>query len=305
MVNVTLDTRMNLYTQVAQETASQVIRRYSTSFGLASRILDASTRQHIDNIYSLVRLADEVVDGVATEAGVDLDTAGVLLDQLEAETERAMASGYSTNLIVHAFSHTARQVGIEVELTRPFFHSMRMDLHQTEHTPETFADYVYGSAEVVGLMCLDVFLHGRPVSPEDKATMVAGARALGAAFQKVNFLRDLRADFLALGRSYFPDVTPDSLDEATKHRLLDDIDNDLTHSAAALRLLPPTPRKAVALAHALFDELGRRLRRTPASEVIARRVRVPGAQKAWIATKIAFGWLPGAPMSPQKETHHG
>lgn len=297
-----LETRIDLYTRVAQETASQVIRRYSTSFGLASAILDATTRQHIENIYSLVRLADEIVDGVAYEAGVSVERAGQLLDALEADTEEAMASGYSTNLIVHAFAHTARTVGITPEITRPFFHSMRMDLTDTVHTQESFDLYVYGSAEVVGLMCLEAFLHGHPSTPSDRETMVRGGRALGAAFQKVNFLRDLGADFVALGRSYFPDVTPDTLDQATLNRLLDNIDHDLTLSAEALRLLPKASRRAVALAHALFDDLGRRLRHIPADELIHRRVRVPDFAKAWIGVKVLLGWLPQA---PNRHPSHG
>jgi phytoene synthase len=294
-VNTQLETRIDLYTRVAEETASGVIRRYSTSFGLASSILDKATRQHIENIYSLVRLADEIVDGVAYEAGVSVERAGELLDALERDTEEAIASGYSTNLIVHAFAHTSKAVGITSAFTRPFFASMRMDLNNTEHTDDTFDAYVYGSAEVVGLMCLEAFLHGHYVSEADKTTMVRGGRALGAAFQKVNFLRDMGADFVTLGRSYFPGVTPDSLDNAKLTRLLDDIDHDLILSAQALRLLPAKPRRAVALAHALFDELGRRLRRTPAEELIQRRVRVPGAVKFWIAVKIFLGWLPQAP----------
>lgn len=294
-----LETRIDLYTRVAEETASGVIRRYSTSFGFAATVLDKPTRQHIENIYSLVRLADEIVDGVAYEAGLSTERAGQLLDALEADTEEAIASGYSTNLIVHAFAHSAQAVGITPELTRPFFESMRMDLQDTTHTDETFARYVYGSAEVVGLMCLEAFLHGHLVSDSDRETMVRGGRALGAAFQKVNFLRDLGADFVALGRSYFPNVTPDLLDDDTLGRLLDDIDNDLALSAEALRLLPRSSRKAVALAHALFDDLGRRLRKTPANTLLVERVRVPTARKLWIATKIAAGWLPSAP-SPRK-----
>jgi phytoene/squalene synthetase len=296
---VDLDTRIDLYTRVAQETSAQVIRRYSTSFGLASRLLEPAARVHIGNLYALVRLADEIVDGVAEEAGVSRKKAGEMLDALEQDTERALELGYSTNLIVHAFAFSARQIGVGVDLTRPFFHSMRMDLTETTHTPDSFATYVYGSAEVVGLMCLEAFLHGHRVSDSDRETMVRGGRALGAAFQKVNFLRDLGADFVALGRSYFPNVTPDLLDDDTLGRLLDDIDNDLALSAEALRLLPRSSRKAVALAHALFDDLGRRLRKTPANTLLVERVRVPTARKLWIATKIAAGWLPSAP-SPRK-----
>lgn len=288
-----LDTRIELYTKAAEETASGVIRLYSTSFGLASKLLEPASRRHIENIYSLVRLADEVVDGVAEEAGVDHAEARVLLDRLESDTERALETGYSTNLIVHAFAHTARTIGIDRELTKPFFASMRADLTQTEHDQESFAHYVYGSAEVVGLMCLKAFLHGRPVSNSDQETMYRGARALGAAFQKVNFLRDLAVDFEALGRSYFPGVTPQSLDEPTKNRLLDDIDADLALSARALPLLPSRSRRAVALAHALFEELAQQIRRTPAEQLIYQRASVPNAKKAFLAFAVASGWLPG------------
>ena len=281
-----LDTRIDLYTRAAEETASGVIRLYSTSFGLASRLLDPVTRRHIENIYSLVRLADEVVDGVAEEAGE-------LLDRLEADTHRALETGYSTNLIVHAFAHSARAVGIDRDLTGPFFASMRADLHETEHDDESFALYVYGSAEVVGLMCLKAFVQGLDYTPAQHEQMISGARALGAAFQKVNFLRDLAVDFEALGRSYFPSVTPDSMDEATKTRLLNDIDRDLAESARALPLLPKRSRKAVALAQALFDELGLRLRATPAERILVERVSVPNGRKAQLAAYVLAGWLPG------------
>lgn len=296
-----LDTRIDLYTRAAEQTASGVIRLYSTSFGLASTLLEPETRRHIENIYSLVRLADEVVDGVAEEAGVDRDEAGAMLDQLERDTERAMETGYSTNLIVHAFAHSARKVGIGSDLTRPFFASMRADLSETEHDEESFALYVYGSAEVVGLMCLEAFLVTEPRSSEQRDVLVRGARALGAAFQKVNFLRDLAVDFEALGRSYFPGVTPDSLDEATKNRLLDDIDHDLALSAVALPLLPTRPRRAVGLAHALFEQLGSEIRQTPARELIRRRASVPNWKKAQLAAWVIAGGVPGARYRKKQE----
>lgn len=288
-----LDTRIDLYTRAAEATASGVIRLYSTSFGLASKLLDPTTRRHIENIYSLVRLADEIVDGVAEEAGVSKKEAGTMLDQLEADTERAMVTGYSTNLIVHAFAHSALKVGIDKSLTAPFFASMRADLSKKAHSQKSFDEYVYGSAEVVGLMCLKAFVQGVSYSDNEHTQMVAGARALGAAFQKVNFLRDLAVDFEALGRSYFPGVTPDSMDEATKNRLLDDIDQDLAESARALPLLPARSRKAVALAQALFDELGGRLRKTPASVLLTSRVSVPNLRKSVLAARVLSGWLPG------------
>ena len=300
---VDLDTRIDLYTRVAEETSAGVIKRYSTSFGLASTLLDARMRTHIGNFYALVRLADEVVDGVATEAGVSTAEARIMLDALEADTHRALEVGYSTNLIVHAFAHSARKVGVGPELTTPFFHSMRMDLSETTHTPESFAEYVYGSAEVIGLMCLQAFVEGHDVSPRDKDTMVLGARALGAAFQKVNFLRDLGADAQALGRSYFPDVVVAELDDATKDRLLDDIDADLALSAAALPLLPPGPRRAVSLAHTLFEALARRIRVTPAGVLQTTRISVPTSLKLFLAVRVMLGYVPRSSLSVRKVSH--
>ena len=298
---VELDTRMDLYTKVAEETSAGVIRHYSTSFGLASKLLSPTQRRHISNFYALVRLADEIVDGVAEEAGVSRKDARVLLDELEKDTEQALASGYSTNLIVHAFAHSARQVGVGSDLTKPFFHSMRMDLTTTTHTKKSFEEYVYGSAEVVGLMCLEAFLEGTTPSPSEREILVVGARALGAAFQKVNFLRDLGADVQALGRSYFPGVSVESLTEETKHALLDDIDRDLAASARALPLLPHGSRRAVSLAHVLFEALGKRIRVTPAAVLQTTRISVPSFSKAMLATRVLSGFVPSAPLSVRKE----
>lgn len=290
------DRRRPLYDRVAEETASIVIRRYSTSFGLASRLLGPGVRQHVENIYALVRIADEIVDGGVSESGVDPLTIERILGDLERDTEDAMATGYSANLVVHAFASTARATGFGAELTRPFFASMRADLTATEHDAESFDEYVYGSAEVVGLMCLRAFLLGHPVSAADDAALVHGARRLGAAFQKVNFLRDLAADFEGLGRSYFPGVTVSSFTEADKVRLLDDIDADLDESARVLPMLPRSSRRAVALAQGLFQELSARLRMTPADRLVRSRVRVPNPVKLRIAAAAASGRLPQAPV---------
>lgn len=277
--------RLGLYREVAERAASLVLRRYSTSFGMASRLLGRTVRQSVENIYALVRVADEIVDGGAEEAGLARAAAGRLLDDLERETERAIAEGYSANLVVHAFAGTARAAGFGRELTAPFFASMRTDLSATEHDAESFARYVHGSAEVVGLMCLRVFVLDRPQppTPSELATLEAGARALGAAFQKVNFLRDLHADSAALGRSYFPGIGAAGLTDEHKARILDDIDVDLAHAARTLPLLPRSSRRAVALAQRLFAELSRRIRATPASELARIRVRVPDPVKVRIA----------------------
>ncbi|MGN6503179.1 MAG: phytoene/squalene synthase family protein [Pseudolysinimonas sp.] len=281
--------RLSLYTEVAERAASLVIRRYSTSFGMASRLLGREVRQDVENVYALVRVADEIVDGGADEAGLERQIAARLLNELERDVERSIDEGYSANLIVHAFAHSARKAGFGTELTEPFFASMRMDLSQTVHDDDSFRRYVYGSAEVVGLMCLRIFTAGHEYSDEQLATLEHGARALGAAFQKVNFLRDLQADTDTLGRSYFPDIDVAQLTDAQKLVLVDDIDADLAAAAATLPLLPTSARRAVALAHGLFAELSRRIRTTPAATLITTRVRVPDPVKLRIAASAAMG----------------
>ena len=278
--------RLALYNRVAERSASLVIREYSTSFGLASRILSAESRQHIDNVYALVRLADEIVDGVAVEAGLTTKEAGQQLDSLESDTYRAMETGYSTNLIVHAFAITARDVNIQKDIVEPFFTSMRMDLSDRVYTQESFDAYVYGSAEVVGLMCLAVFIRDDKPDPETARTLYTGARALGAAFQKVNFLRDLAADVDDLGRSYFPGVTIAAFTEEDKHRLCDDISDDLDAAARTIPLLPSDAARAVGLAHGLFARLNSRIRATPAETVKSTRIRVNDLEKLLIAARV-------------------
>jgi phytoene/squalene synthetase len=166
---------------------------------------------------------------------------------------------------------------------------MRQDLSETVHTKESFEKYVYGSAEVVGLMCLAVFMAKGTYSPQEKDTLVRGARALGSAFQKVNFLRDLAADFKSLGRSYFPGVSVESFDEATKMSLVRDIDSDLAVSSASLNLLPSPAKRAVAAAQLLFESLNRQIEKTPASQLISRRVSVGRLQKLLLLAKAVLG----------------
>ena len=293
-------TGLTLYTHAAERSSREVIAAYSTSFGLASRLLGKRIQQDVYNIYALVRVADEIVDGSAEEARLrsaagagngQVDPAK-LLDQLEAETYLAMRSGFSTNLVVHAFAHTANKVGFGKELVQPFFASMRMDLTAHEHDEQSFKDYVYGSAEVVGLMCLKAFVMGLDYTDEQHRQMVLSARALGSAFQKVNFLRDLAADFKALGRSYFPGVSVSNFDEESKRRIVVDIQQELDTSSKGLRLLPKDSRRAVVAAQLLFEALNTKLSQTPASELTTTRIRVPNPQKLWIALKSWIGVTP-------------
>lgn len=287
-------TGLELYSKAAHRAAREVIYSYSTSFGLATKILDNNCRHHVENIYALVRVADEIVDGSAAQAQLaepEVDPAQ-MLSEFEAETYRAMQLGYSTNLIIHAFAITAREVGIGKDIVEPFFFSMRQDLTEQEHDQESFDKYVYGSAEVVGLMCLAAFAKGREYSTDEKKQLVSGARALGSAFQKVNFLRDLAADFSRLGRSYFPGVSVENFDEQTKDRLVRDIEQDLRESAKTLPLLPKGARRAVTAAQLLFQQLNSEIAKTPASEMISRRISVGNGKKLLILIRAMLGAKP-------------
>ncbi len=279
-------TGLALYDTAAQDAAGAVIRAYSTSFGMATRLLGRRPRPHVRNIYALVRVADEIVDGPATEAGMSAEAAQQLLDDLEAETSAAIERGFSSNLVVHAFAATARASNITSELIAPFFSSMRTDLSVRDHDDASHAQYVYGSAEVVGLMCLQVFVNaGFSRSGPAPATLVEGARRLGAAFQDVNFLRDLDHDGQALGRDYLG-ITTGAHDRTA---VLDRIDSDLAAAANVIPLLPADCRRAVAAAHDLFASLSRRLRSHPAP---TRRVRVPDIVKAGLVARAWLGRLP-------------
>jgi phytoene/squalene synthetase len=238
----------------------------------------------------MVRVADEIVDGSAHQAGVANPEAE--LAAFEAETYRAMETGFSTNLILHSFGVTAKEVGIGKDIVEPFFYSMRQDLTETVHDQASFDRYVYGSAEVVGLMCLAAFVQGQTYTQDQKKQLVLGARALGSAFQKVNFLRDLQADFKRLGRSYFPGVSVSSFDEPTKQRLVADIENDLRVSAASLPLLPRSARVAVTAAQLLFAELNRKIGNTSAKDLINTRISVPNLTKLVLVGRAFLGAKP-------------
>lgn len=274
-------TGIDLYNEAAQDAAAAVIARYSTSFGLACRLLGPRVRTHVRNIYGLVRIADEVVDGPAAEAGLTVEQAGQALDRLETETMESISSGFSTNLIVHAFAVTARECGIGEDLVRPFYTSMRTDLSQTAHDPVSLEEYVYGSAEVVGLMCLQVFVNaGRDGITAPDASLVEGARRLGAAFQEINFLRDQDFDADTLGRDY---LALGAAEDRTA--LLDRIAADLAVAREAITRLPSDCRPAVRAAHDLFAALAARLRAAPPDTV---RVRVPDPVKALIAARAVL-----------------
>lgn len=270
---------MDQYTTASYKASKIVTNVYSTSFGHSIRLFEASLRPHIYSIYGLVRIADEIVD---TYDGTDKRQ---LLDDLESQTKTALVSGYSTNPIVHAFVTTARQFEIGSKLITPFFKSMRMDLNPRTFNQALYETYIYGSAEVVGLMCLKVFTNDASLYD----FLEPGAKHLGAAYQKVNFLRDIAADAEGLGRWYFPTGSFDTFNEKAKAIIVKDIEKDFVSASKAISQLPGSSRKAVELSYQYYSELLKRIKQTSASELKLKRVRVNDIQKTTLFLRTSLG----------------
>lgn len=267
---------MELYNSLAYETARNVTQTYSTSFSAASSLFATDVKPHIYAIYGLVRIADEIID---TYRGND---ALRLLDELEREVFAAIERDYSPNIIVHAFSQTASRFDIGAALIEPFFRSMKADYDlPAKLSRKQYNDYIYGSAEVIGLMCLKVFA---PDAREYSA-LEPGARRLGAAFQKVNFLRDFADDHNRLGRIYFPDVTFATFDTAAKTKIENDIMRDFAAAKTAVAKLPKSASPAVSLAYNYYEKLFQKLQKTSAEQIKTTRLRIPNAQKLMLYAK--------------------
>ena len=270
------------YDQAASRAAAQVMGQYSTSFSLATRLLRGRVREDIRHLYAVVRIADELVDGTADHAAID---AAAALDAYESAILAAPEKRLHTDPVVHSYAITARRCGFQREQLVAFFDSMRADLNQREYSASELAKYIYGSAEVIGLLCVQVFLAEETVSAADRAAMDRGARHLGSAFQKINFLRDLGEDSSVLGRAYFPQAAGGVLSEAAKSALIADIRRELAAAEEAINLLPLSARFGVRAAADIFAELTNRLAATPAAELKTTRISVPNRTKAWLAAR--------------------
>jgi phytoene/squalene synthetase len=289
------------YTSSAERAADVVIASYSTSFGASTRLLGRRHRQHVRNIYALVRVADELVDGVAAEAGLSPAEQQATLTRFIEETYRALEQGYSADLVIHAFAQTARLARIDASLIDPFFASMRADIPVSSEngtdtadgvrhfTAEQHAEYVYGSAEVVGLMCLRVFMRDAKRSEAELERLEFGAKQLGAAFQNINFLRDLADDTDRLQRGYLG--TEARLSDADRDRWIREIRAQLADATGTLLLLPRDARIAVRSALSLFACLADRLAKTPAADLYRVRVRISDARKAFLIARSALQTL--------------
>lgn len=260
-----------IFDNVSYECSKSVTKMYSTSFSLAVKMLGLSIRQDIYNIYGFVRLADEIVD---TFHDYDKE---VLLKKLELELDDALTQKISLNPVINSFQYTVNKYGIERELINAFMNSMRLDLHKKSYvTQEEYENYIYGSADVVGLMCLKVFVNGNTEKYND---LKEAAMSLGSAFQKVNFLRDLKADFEGLERTYFPDTDLDKLDETSKQRIVAEIENDFKKGYQGILKLPVDAKFGVYTAYKYYTKLLDKLKNTPPLEIKNTRIRVPNYQK--------------------------
>ena len=268
---------MNLYNEISFTTSKLITKKYSTSFSIAVGRLPHEMRQGIYSIYGFVRLADEIVD---TFHDTDQE---FLLDDFEREYYKTLEQGISMNPVLHSFGITVRKYQFPDELVDSFLKSMRADLNkQVYETNSELDTYIHGSANVVGLMSLLVFLDGDKQRYEE---LKEPAMKLGAAFQKVNFLRDLKEDTKELNRLYFPDVGTDNFTEEVKQKLVEDIEKDFYEAKKGIKELPGKSKFAVYVAFVYFKKLLQKLKHTPAEKIMNSRIRVPDGAKFILLSK--------------------
>lgn len=273
-------TDFQLYEQTCETCAAKITSAYSTSFSMGILALDKRLRPHIRNIYAFVRFADEIVDTFH-----DFDKAH-LLKNFRRDTWEAIATRISYNPVLHAFQKTVHEYSIDWKLITAFLDSMEMDLNYRSYENESFNKYIYGSAEVVGLMCLKVFCEGKQELYEN---LKEPARKLGAAFQKINFLRDLKSDYIDKGRVYFPNVDfYGHFDLHIKNQIERDIENDFRDALQGIRKLPVSCRFGVYIAYLYFYRLLAKINRLEPKKIMEKRIRVNNGEKLLL---FAASWL--------------
>lgn len=266
-----------IFDNVSNKCSKTVTQSYSTSFSLATKMLSASIRQDIYNIYGFVRFADEIVD---TFHDYDKE---LLFNNFTNDLELALEHKISLNPILNSFQETYHRYNIDKSLVDAFMKSMRLDLHKQNYlTDAEYKEYIYGSADVVGLMCLKVFVKG---DQEKYDSLKDSAMRLGSAFQKVNFLRDLKADFEDLSRTYFPNTDLNHLDEISKQTIIADIESDFAAGLQGIKSLPIEAKFGVFMAYRYYSQLLKKLKKTPALEIKSARIRVPNYKKFELLTR--------------------
>ncbi|WP_425077276.1 phytoene/squalene synthase family protein [Psychroserpens sp. S379A] len=261
-----------LFDDVSYECSKIVTKRYSTSFSMATKMLSPKVRIAIYNIYGFVRFADEIVDSFHDYNKEEL------LTQFEKDYYKAIKDGISLNPVLNSFVHTVKQYNISNDLIDAFLNSMKADLHKNSYKTEAeYKAYIYGSADVVGLMCLKVFVNGNQQKYDE---LKVAAMRLGSAFQKVNFLRDLKEDINVLNRSYFPNINLGKLDSHSKELIIKDIKSDLDYAYQnGILKLPVDARFGVYIAYRYYSRLLKKLKKTPFSEIMETRIRISNTMK--------------------------
>lgn len=264
---------MELYDETCFECSRIITQKYSTSFSLGIRAFDKQFHYPIYGIYGFVRYADEIVDTFHEQ-----DKAR-LLAGFRQQTFEAIDQQISLNPVLHSFQLVVNTYNIGHDLIDAFLRSMEMDISKTGYDDGSYREYIYGSAEVVGLMCLRVFAQG---NDDMYRQLLPQARSLGAAFQKINFLRDIKADYEERGRTYFPEVDFILFTEEDKQQIEQDIETDFNHALEGIKQLPEGCRKGVYVAYVYYLELFRKIRNTPAGTIAQKRIRVPNSRKMWL-----------------------
>jgi phytoene/squalene synthetase len=259
-----------IFDHVSYKCSKATTQSYSTSFSLGIKLLSSALHNPIYAIYGFVRFADEIVDSFHDYNKADL------LRQFRADTYNAIAEGISLNPILNSFQHTVKAYDIDNELIDTFLQSMEMDLDMQEHSLISYQQYILGSAQVVGLMCLKVFVNGNKEAYE---RLKPYAISLGAAFQKINFLRDICYDKLELGRMYFPGVTFNSFTAQAKASIEEDIKKDLDHALTGIKQLPTSSRLGVYTSYIYYRKLFQKIKRMPPTLITKQRIRIPDYQK--------------------------
>ena len=262
-----------LFDRTAATCSKKITEAYSTSFSLGIKTLSAEMREPIYGIYGMVRCADEIVDTFH-----DFDKK-YLLEKFKRDTYEAIEQRISLNPVLFSFQKAVNDYGISNNLIEAFFKSMETDLYQTAYGEQGYQEYIYGSAEVVGLMCLRVFTNGDEGLYQK---LQPAARALGAAFQKVNFLRDMKSDFDERGRVYFPGINFDNFGECAKQQIEIEVENDFKNAYKGIIELPIGARAGVLLAYKYYIQLFKRIKKVPVSKIKETRVRVHNLQKMYI-----------------------
>lgn len=264
---------VQLFHTTSENCSRIVTENYSTSFSSAIRMLHSDLRTPVFNIYGFVRFADEIVD---TFHDYDKD---ILLAQFKKETYEAIERRISLNPVLNSFQRTVNEFNIDLALVEAFFHSMEMDLGKKNYDCAEYREYIYGSAEVVGLMCLYVFCEGKK---ELYDKLEPSARALGAAFQKVNFLRDIKADYTGMSRVYFPGCDFSNFSEREKNAIEEDIQHNFKAAYEGIKRLPLKARFGVYVAYKYYLSLFKKIKRLEPARVMDSRIRIPNYLKALI-----------------------